>query len=241
MIASRNVQFSYGGGAAIRFPDVELPQGAVLLLSGPSGSGKSTWLSLVAALVPPSAGRLEVAGQDLAGLSGAAADAWRARTIGFLPQKLHLSPALSVADNLALAYWAAALPLDRGRIQDCLCALGIAELAARKPNQLSGGQAQRVALARAVLQRPRVVLADEPTASLDDAAAAQAVALLQTTCQDQGATLVIATHDQRVEHLLLTQNNAQNGIQSPPILRKQLSKTEHVEPAIPVPVAGGSQ
>lgn len=235
MIASRDLAYAYAGSRPLRFPDLDAPQGAIVLLSGPSGSGKSTWLSLVAALVLPSAGSLEVAGQNLAALSGAAADAWRARTIGFLPQKLHLSPALTVFDNLALAYWAAGIALDRRRIQACLTALDIADLAARKPAQLSGGQAQRVALARAVLQRPRVVLADEPTASLDDGAAAQAVTLLQDTCLDHGATLVIATHDQRVEPLLLAKNTSKNTLQPAPILRKQLSKQERIDSAKPRP------
>jgi putative ABC transport system ATP-binding protein len=130
------------------------------------------------------------------------ADAWRARTIGFLPQKLHLSAALTVAQNLAMAQWAAGQAEDPHRIAATLAALGVADLGRRKPAQLSGGQAQRVALARAVLLQPRVILADEPTASLDDEAAAAAIALLLQTAQQHGATLVIATHDGRVAPLL---------------------------------------
>lgn len=202
MITSQGLLFAYPEGQPIHFPDVQVEQGAVLLLHGVSGSGKSTWLSLVAALVRPAQGTLLVAGQDLAALSQSAADAWRARTIGFLPQKLHLSAALTVHQNLALAYWAAGVPQDDIRILGTLAALGVAELAQRKPTQLSGGQAQRVALARAVLQHPRVLLADEPTASLDDEAAADAVELLRSTSRAQGATLVIATHDARVATLL---------------------------------------
>ena len=180
-----------------------LPQGGVLMVSGPSGCGKSTWLSLVAALMRPAAGQIEVAGQALAGLSAAAADAWRARNIGFLPQRLHLSAALSVQRNLALAQWAASQPEDLAAISRALESLGVADLAQRKPAQLSGGQAQRVALARAVLMRPRVILADEPTASLDDEAAAAAVTLMHQTALAQGATLVIASHDVRVAALLI--------------------------------------
>jgi putative ABC transport system ATP-binding protein len=131
-----------------------------------------------------------------------AADAWRARSIGFLPQKLHLSPALTVTQNLAMAQWAAGQAEDAGRIAETLAALGVADLGRRKPAQLSGGQAQRVALARAVLLKPKVVLADEPTASLDDEAAASAIALLVQTARQQGATLVIATHDGRVAPLI---------------------------------------
>ena len=198
MIQSTGLQFAYQTGAILAFPDVNVPQGGVLLLGGPSGSGKSTWLALVAGLIPASAGSLQVAGQMLGGMGALKSDAWRAANIGFLPQKLHLSAALTVQQNLALAFWAAGVAQDNARIHAALDALGVADLAQRLPAQLSGGQAQRVALARAVLMRPRVLLADEPTASLDDHNAADAVQLLWTTAQSLGATLVIATHDARV-------------------------------------------
>ena len=195
MIRTQGLAYAYAGGTTLRFADVNVPQGGVLLLKGPSGAGKSTWLALAAGLVTASQGQMEVAGQAL---TGAAPDRWRARSIGFLPQKLHLSPALTVHDNLALAQWAAGQPEDAGRIASALAALGVGELAQRKPAQLSGGQAQRVALARAVLLQPQVILADEPTASLDDAAAAQAAHLLLQVAQTQGATLVVASHDARL-------------------------------------------
>jgi len=198
MIRTQALSFHYPNGPTLTFADVDLPQGAVLLLSGPSGCGKSTWLALVAGLVRPSAGQLVVAGQDLNALNSVAADAWRARVIGFLPQKLHLSASLTVTQNLALAQWASGTPENPVAIRTALATLGVAELACRKPAQLSGGQAQRVALARAVLLQPKVILADEPTASLDDEAAQDAVGLLLATAQAQHATLVIATHDSRV-------------------------------------------
>lgn len=198
MIRTRQLAYQYPGGAELRFDDIDVVQGGVLLLRGASGSGKSTWLALAAGLLAPTAGDITVAGQPLSALGKVASDAWRARTIGFLPQKLHLSTALTVHANLAIAQWAAGQAQDDGRIRETLTALGVQELATRKPAQLSGGQAQRVALARAVLLQPKVILADEPTASLDDEAAAQAVALLQATAKRQGATLVIATHDTRV-------------------------------------------
>jgi putative ABC transport system ATP-binding protein len=202
MIVSSGLQFVYANGARLHFPDVDVPQGGVLLLGGSSGSGKSTWLALAAGLVAPSGGSLQVAGQALGTLGALKTDAWRAQTIGFLPQKLHLSAALTVHHNLALAFWAAGVAQDDARIHAALNALGVADLAQRLPAQLSGGQAQRVALARAVLMRPRVLLADEPTASLDDHNAADAVQLLWTTAQNLGATLVIATHDARVDQCL---------------------------------------
>lgn len=211
MIQTHSLNYCYPGGATLAFPDVDVPQGSVLLLSGPSGCGKSTWLALVAALVAPAAGQITVAGQALQGLKKAAADAWRARAVGFLPQKLYLSAALTVQQNLAMAQWAAGTPQDDARIQTALRALGVLELADRLPTQLSGGQAQRVALARAVLLLPQVILADEPTASLDDDAAADAVRLLLHTAQYRGATLVIATHDARVAALIPPGPEGQSG------------------------------
>lgn len=220
MIRTHQLGFSYPGGSSLTFGDLDLAQGGVLLLRGPSGSGKSTWLALVAALVKPARGELTVADQLLGALQGAAADAWRARNIGFLPQKLHLSAALSVQHNLLMAQWASGQPEDPKRVHATLEALGVADLAQRKPGQISGGQAQRVALARAVLLQPRVVLADEPTASLDDDAAASAVGLLVQTAAQHQATLVIATHDARVAALIAAQRP--DAAASPPVQTLQL-------------------
>ena len=202
MIRTSQLSYRYGSGPAIAFADIDVPQGATLLLRGASGSGKSTWLALAAGLLRAGGGQITVAGQDLGDLKSIALDAWRAKTIGFLPQKLHLSEALTVQGNLAMAQWAAGAADDANSIAHVLAALGLSELARRKPSQLSGGQAQRVALARAVLLAPKVILADEPTASLDDEAAHAALALLQATAQSCKATLVIATHDARVVQAL---------------------------------------
>jgi putative ABC transport system ATP-binding protein len=127
-----------------------------------------------------------------------------------------------VYHNLAMAQWAAGQTEDASCIHAALQALGVADLAQRKPGQLSGGQAQRVALARAVLLQPRVILADEPTASLDDASAAQAVGLLLATARQQGATLVIATHDARVAGLIPPDADGQIGLQPSQLLRIKL-------------------
>jgi len=198
VIATQALCFQHPGGPRLAFPDVELPQGGTLLLRGPSGAGKSTWLALVAGLLTPASGSLQVAHTDLGRLSAAARDAWRAQHLGFLPQRLHLSEALDVRGNLALVWFAAGKPADSARLDAVLAQLSIPELAARRPSQLSVGQAQRVALARALLLSPSVILADEPTASLDDDSAQAALGLLQASAADAGATLVIATHDARV-------------------------------------------
>lgn len=202
MIETRGLVHAHPRAQPLALPDVAVAQGGTLLLRGPSGSGKSTWLALAAGLLTPSAGEIVVAGQPLASLPAGARDTWRARHVGFLPQKLHLSEALTVADNLALVYFAAGLSVDRAAMARALDALQVGAFAARRPSQLSGGQAQRVALARAVLLRPRVILADEPTASLDDDASAMALHLLKESAARLDATLVIATHDARVHQAL---------------------------------------
>jgi putative ABC transport system ATP-binding protein len=202
MLNAENLRFAYSQGAAMHFPDITLPQAGVLLLQGPSGSGKSTLLALFCGLLSATSGRLQVAGQDLAALRGAQRDAWRGRNVGFLPQRLHLSESLTVRGNLALVFFAAGLREEPEKINAALQALGVLDLAERRPSELSGGQAQRVALARAVLLVPKIILADEPTASLDDETANQAMALLLHAAQRCGATLVVATHDGRVKHAL---------------------------------------
>lgn len=215
MIRTRALRYSYPRGPTLAFADLEVPQGGTLLLQGRSGCGKSTWLALAAGLLTPSEGEILVAGQDLSALGQAQRDAWRGRTVGFLPQRLHLSEALTVELNLALAYYATGLHADKGAVRDALQALGVEGLAKRRPSELSGGQAQRVALARAVVLRPRVLLADEPTASLDDEAAGQALGLLQETASRCGATLVIATHDARVRQAFPAAQLHRMGVEVP--------------------------
>ena len=186
----------------IVFDDFVAQPGEQWLLRGASGSGKSTLLALLAGLLTPTAGQLRVGGVDLVGLGARARDVWRGQTMGFVPQGLHLVSGLSVQRNLELPYLAAGLPVDTRRIAAVLDRLGLGSLATRRPSQLSGGQAQRVALARAVLRRPSWLLADEPTAHLDDAHALAAVQLLATAAHEDGAGLLIATHDQRLQHWL---------------------------------------
>lgn len=234
MIRTQGLAFSHGGqaGLSLRFPDVDVAQGGRLLLRGRSGAGKSTWLALVAGLRTPVQGSLRVAGQDLQALSIPQRDTWRARHIGFLPQRLHLSAALTVAGNLAMPFFASGLPRDDAAIAQALHRLDVKDLADRRPHQLSGGQAQRVALARAVLLSPPVLLADEPTASLDDEAALAALGLLHDCAAGCGATLVVATHDGRavqwmadqpgMQTLQLPDDSSQNSLHGPEIMRNQL-------------------
>lgn len=222
MIQTKDLCFQYPDGPRLAFEDADIEQGSVLLIHGPSGCGKSTWLALVAGLVAPSSGQLTVAGQPLNALKKIASDAWRSKVIGFLPQKLHLSAALTVYQNLLMAQWAAGQYEDGKRIHTVLHALGVDTLAQRKPAQLSGGQAQRVALARAVLQHPRVILADEPTASLDDDAARDAMGLLLDAAARQKSTLVVATHDARVAALIPALTEGKKAFRVMQLKRQQL-------------------
>jgi putative ABC transport system ATP-binding protein len=198
MLAWQGLNYRYARGPALAFADFEAPQGARVRLHGPSGGGKSTLLALLAGLLTPASGRIAVAGTDVVALAPRERDLWRGRTLGFMPQRLHLSESLSVWRNLALPFISTGSAVPRERITAVMQRLGVADLADRLPHQLSVGQAQRVALARALLREPRVILADEPTANLDDEATAVVLALLSDTARESNATLVVASHDARI-------------------------------------------
>ena len=202
MFALSDVEHRYGATHVLDVPAWNATAGEAWLLSGPSGSGKSTLLHILAGLMRPTRGRVVVAGTDVNALVPSAVDRWRGRTVGLVPQRLHLIGAVRVVDNLRLAQSLAGLGVDDARITALLETLRIRELAHRYPHELSQGQAQRVAIARAVVNRPALVLADEPTANLDDAHAAAALELLRTQAVEAGATLVVASHDARVRPLL---------------------------------------
>ena len=199
MILVRGLAHRYGAVEALRLSEWKVAQGERWLVLGPSGCGKTTLLHVIAGLVRPSEGEVEVSGENLGRLDGARLDRWRATTVGIVLQALHLVKHLSVRDNLRLAQYLAQVPQDDARIADTLGALGVGEKAARRPTELSQGEQQRVAIARAVVNRPKLLLADEPTANLDDGAAVKVVDLLSEQAARHGATLVVATHDARVK------------------------------------------
>jgi putative ABC transport system ATP-binding protein len=199
MIAVRGLAHHYGAAEALRLADWKVAQGERWLVLGRSGSGKTTLLHVIAGLLRPSQGDVSVFGENILKLEGNRLDRWRAATVGIVLQALHLVKHLSVSDNLRLAQYLAHAPQDDARIADTLGALGVSAKAARRPSELSQGEQQRVAIARAVVNRPKLLLADEPTANLDDAAAASVVDLLSEQAARHGATLVVATHDARVK------------------------------------------
>jgi putative ABC transport system ATP-binding protein len=197
VLSLKSVRHLYGAREALKVERFEAAAGEHWLVLGPSGCGKTTLLHIVSGLLRPSEGEVRVGDQPLAALSGSALDRWRGRTLGIVPQKLHLVPSLSVLQNLLLAQFLAGMPEDSTRARAVLDQVRLGERRGARPAQLSHGEAQRAAVARATVNRPRVLIADEPTSNLDDANCERALDLLQTQARECGATLVIATHDQR--------------------------------------------
>lgn len=198
MIELQNVNYAIGGNTILHSLNWRAREGQHALMLGASGSGKTTLLHVLAGILRPGAGSVSVAGQALAALSSAELDRFRGRNIGIVLQRLHLIASLTVMHNLLLAQQLAGMPQDRARAREVLAGVGMDGRASAYPHQLSHGQAQRVAVARAVVNRPRLLLADEPTSNLDDAHCGQALDLLEAQAHACGATLVIATHDQRI-------------------------------------------
>jgi ABC-type lipoprotein export system ATPase subunit len=198
MFEIRDLKHAYNGTEVLSVPAWRAEQGAHWLILGPSGSGKTTLLHILAGILRPSSGSASVAGQELPALKPAALDRFRGRNIGLVLQRLHLLSSLTVMENLLLAQYLAGLPQDRGRAQEALAALDLRDKGEAHPHELSFGQAQRVAVARAMVNRPKLLLADEPTSNLDDARCVQALDLLEAQARACNATLVIATHDQRI-------------------------------------------
>jgi putative ABC transport system ATP-binding protein len=201
VIVARGLTREYDGGVrALDGVDVEVPEGEFVAVTGPSGCGKSTLLNLLGGLDRPTAGEIELGGRRVDAFSEARWAHVRRSEIGFVFQFFNLIGNLSVADNVELPGLLAGLSAREAkqRRTELLETLGIAEHAQQSPGRLSGGQQQRVAIARALVNRPRVLLADEPTGNLDSASARDVMALLRTMHDERGQTIVLVTHDARV-------------------------------------------
>ncbi|MEU2664845.1 ABC transporter ATP-binding protein [Micromonospora sp. NPDC007220] len=200
LLLAEDLHRSFGPTRALAGASMRVHPGEVLAVMGSSGSGKSTLLHCLAGIARPDSGRVRYAGRDLAALSDAERSALRREEFGFVFQFGQLVPELTCLENVAL-------PLRLGRIgrreaerraAEWLDRLEVAEVAGKRPGEVSGGQGQRVAVARALVTRPRVVFADEPTGALDSLNGERVMRLLTAAARDTGAAVVLVTHEARV-------------------------------------------
>jgi ABC-type lipoprotein export system ATPase subunit len=181
--------------------NLAIPAGSLLAVTGRSGSGKTTLLNLIGGLDRPTSGEITLAGQPLGTLSESELTELRRRDIGFVFQSFALLSTLSTFDNMALPLrivGTAGRERD-ARVRRCLELVGLAEWASHRPYELSGGQQQRMAIARALVHAPRLILADEPTGDLDSETARRIFALFRRLVDDEGVTIVVASHDPLIE------------------------------------------
>ena len=185
---------------ALQGVDLVVQRGELLALTGPSGSGKSTILNLAGLIDTPDRGEIVLDGEVVNGLADIPRTLLRRELLGFVFQSFNLVPVMTVAENVDYPLFIAGVPPAerRERVRAQLVAVGLQAHAQHRPDALSGGQRQRVAIARALIKRPRLVIADEPTASLDSHTADQVLALMRERCHAEGAAFVIATHDSRL-------------------------------------------
>lgn len=208
VISLEDVQFGYGTRLVLDIPRLWVEQGSSVLLRGISGGGKSTLLGLLAGVLLPGKGRVEVAGHALQDMGGAARDRFRADQLGVIFQQFNLLPFLTVRDNIALGLRFSRLRSARisgqldAEIARLLQALQLnPELMQRRAGTLSVGQQQRVAAARALIGRPTLLLADEPTSALDREAATAFLQLMSAQCQAAGTTVLVVSHDDSLQPL----------------------------------------
>ena len=199
VLKTSNLSYQYPKGANLSFQDLILADQQHTLVLGESGSGKSTLLNLIAGFSSPKSGEVMVNGQNLYHLSGSRLDLFRSQNLGFIFQQAHLLRNLTVAENIKLAQNLAGLSVDEQAVKLLLEKLQLGGYDHRKPNELSRGQVQRVAIARALINKPALLVADEPTAALDDKNTFLVVELLKELANDQGSTLLISTHDKRLK------------------------------------------
>ncbi len=185
---------------ALRDVSVEVNPGELVIVRGPSGSGKTTLLNIVGGLDAPSAGQVWLGDRELTGASESESVELRRRDLGFVFQAFALIPMLSAAENIEVPLRLVQTPADEreARVAELLDLVGLAGHANQRPAELSGGQQQRVGLARALANRPRVIIADEPTGQLDSLTAAAMMALISSLVHEQGVAAIMSTHDRKI-------------------------------------------
>jgi putative ABC transport system ATP-binding protein len=207
VVSLRNVVKTYDDEGikvtAVNGVTFDIPRKRFAMIVGPSGSGKTTLLNLIGCIDKPTAGEINVAGQDVARLSDSKVTDFRAKNVAFIFQNFALYPVLSAYENVEYPLLLIGMPAKerRERTMALLEAVGLADQRKQKPNQLSGGQKQRVAVARALVKHPEIVLADEPTANLDSETGAQIIELMRRMQHEQDVSFIFASHDpQLISH-----------------------------------------
>ena len=199
MLQSKSIVFNYDGANKFRFPDIQLQKGENLLVLGESGIGKTTLIQILAGLLHPKQGSVELNGTNFQDLSSKNLDLFRGKHIGMVFQRPHFVRNLSILDNLLLSLYLSKNKQDIKRATQLLDQIGLGNKLNSKPDQLSQGEQQRASIALAVVKNPDLILADEPTSSLDDTNCQKIANLLKEQAASTKAQLIIITHDQRLK------------------------------------------
>ncbi len=199
MVATKALQFTYDKDNRFSFPDISLSEGENLLILGPSGIGKTTLLHLLGGLLRPENGSILIDETDLSLLSDKALDAFRGRHIGVVFQRPHFVSSLTVKENLLLAQYLSKTAQNTNELLSLLDHLAIKNKANQKAHRLSEGQKQRASIAMALVNNPKLLLADEPTSSLDDQNCERVIQLLKQQAETLKANLIVITHDHRLK------------------------------------------
>tara|TARA_B100001778_G_scaffold296846_1_gene269962 strand:- start:635 stop:1258 length:624 start_codon:yes stop_codon:yes gene_type:complete len=198
MIKTRGIKFDYNNQVFFEFPDIEIKNRENLLIIGNSGIGKTTLLHLLAGLLESKSGSIELFGKEISNLNSYQLDTFRGENIGIVFQRSHFVNSLTVKENLELAQFIANKK-DNNRIDTILKSLGILDKSDKKTNQLSQGEKQRASIALAIVNSPKLILADEPTSSLDDENCDRVIKLLKKQASEFNAQLIVITHDNRLK------------------------------------------
>lgn len=203
LINIENLTFQYPDGKALSFPNLQIAANESWLLTGNSGSGKTTLLHIIAGILTPSEGTLSIANTTLNSLKPSELDAFRAKHIGMVFQKSYFIDAVSMHKNLLYYAELSGNKADKEYVDKLLIELDIASLSNKKPASLSSGELQRFSIARAMVNKPKIILADEPTSSLDDGNCKRFIELIIDICKRNNVSLIVATHDARLKDVFV--------------------------------------
>lgn len=202
MIRTSQLSYSYSGQTPLHFPDMDCKENEHALILGPSGTGKTTLLHLLGGLISPSSGEITIGDTSVHSLRGHALDLFRGQQIGIIFQKPHFIRSLTSLENLLLTQSIAGNQPDKKISLALMDRLSIEHKAHRKTNTMSIGEQQRLAIARALINRPAIILADEPSSALDDQNCRQMIELLLQVANEEKSNLIVVTHDSRIKNMI---------------------------------------